>query len=75
MVQGILSAIGPAIYLNVLVSSPLSIASLVRRIAAILVTTLSGLWWYREREGMGRRAWISLALAILAFGIVMGVNR
>lgn len=72
--QGLLSIIGPAIYLNVLVSAPLSIASLIRRIAAILVTTLSGLLWYREREMMGRRAWISLALALLAFGIVMGVN-
>lgn len=73
--QGILSIIGPAIYLNMLVSAPLSIASLIRRIAAILVTVVTGLWWYREREGMGRRAWISLILAILAFGIVMGVNR
>lgn len=73
--QGILSIIGPAIYLNVLVSAPLSIASLIRRIAAILVTVITGLWWYREGEAMGRRAWISLILAILAFGIVMGVNR
>lgn len=73
--QGLLSIIGPAIYLNVLVSAPLSIASLIRRIAAILVTVVTGLWWYRERDGMGRRAWISLILAILAFGIVMIVNR
>ncbi len=73
--QGLLSIIGPMIYLNMLVSAPLSIASLVRRIATILVTTLGGLFWYREREKMGGRAWISLALAVLAFGIVMGVNR
>lgn len=74
VLAGILSIIGPAIYLNMLVTAPLSIASLIRRIAAILVTVVTGLWWYREREGMGRRAWMSLMLAILAFGIVMGVN-
>ena len=74
MVQGILSIIGPAIYLNMLVSAPLSIASLIRRIAAILVTVVSGLWWYQEGGVLTARAWISLALAILAFGIVMGVN-
>ena len=73
--QGVLSIIGPAIYLNVLVSAPLSIASLIRRIAAILVTVVSGLWWYREGEVLPRRAWMSLVMAILAFGLVMGVNR
>lgn len=73
--QGLLSIIGPAIYLNMLVSAPLSIASLIRRIAAILVTVVTGLWWYRERDGMGKRAWMSLVLAILAFGLVMIVNR
>lgn len=72
--QGILSILGPMIYLNVLVTAPLSIASLVRRIAAILVTVLSGLLWYRESERMGARAWISLAVGILAFGIVLCVN-
>ena len=72
--QGVLSIIGPIIYLNMLVSAPLSIASLIRRIAAILVSVVSGLLWYRERETMGRRAWISLVLGILAFGTVLGVN-
>ena len=73
--QGLFAILGPMIYLNVLVSAPLSIASLVRRIAAILITVLSGLLWYREREGMGARAWISLVIGLLAFGIVMAVNR
>lgn len=73
--QGILAILGPTIYLNVLVTAPLSLASLVRRIAAILVTVVGGLLWYREGVGMGKRAWISLAMGILAFGIVLVVNR
>lgn len=72
--QGLLAIAGPIIYLNVLVDSPLSLASLMKRIATILVSVTSGLLWYREREVMGRRAWISLALGVLAFVVVLGVN-
>lgn len=73
--QGVLAIMGPMIYLNVLVSAPLSLASLVRRIAAIMVAVVYGLWWYREREGMGKRAGISLAVGIAAFVLILIVNR
>jgi len=75
VLQGMIALLGPIIYLNILAENPLSLASLVRRIAAIGVTSVSGLLYYKEKDKMGRRAWISLAVAILAFGIVMFVNR
>lgn len=75
ILQGIIALLGPIIYLNVLALYPLSLSSLVRRIAAIAVTSISGLLYYRERDGMGYRSYVSLIVAMLAFVIVMLVNR
>lgn len=74
VIQGIVAVFGPIIYLHVLSSEPLSLASIVRRIVAIAVTAISGLWWYREGKRMGIRGYLSLAIGILAFVLVMAVN-
>lgn len=73
--QGIVSIMGPIIYLNILSTQPLSLASLVRRIAAILVTSISGLLWYNERNKMGIRGVWSLVIGFVAFVLVMLVNK
>ena len=41
VVQGLIAILGPIIYLNILSSEPLSLASFVRRISAIIVTSAS----------------------------------
>lgn len=73
--QGIVAILGPIIYLNILSVEPLSLASLVRRIASILVTSVSGLWWYQEGKYLGKRGWMGMVLGLMAFAIVMYVNR
>ena len=73
--QGLVAITGPIIYLNILSTEPLSLASLVRRIAAILVTSISGLFWYREGKTLGSRGIWSLIIGFVAFVLVMWVNR
>jgi len=73
--QGVLAVVAPMIYVFVLTQHPLSLASMVKRMSTIMVTSLAGLWYYREREKMGKRAWMSLGLALMAFILVMWVNR
>jgi len=73
--QGLVAITGPIIYLNILSTEPLSLASLVRRIAAILVTSISGLFWYREGKTLGVRGAWSLIIGFVAFVLVMWVNR
>ncbi len=75
VLQGIVAVMGPIIYLNVLSVEPLSLASLVRRIASIIVTSVAGLWWYKEGKQLGRRGWIGLGMGLVAFLMVMIVNR
>lgn len=75
MLQGMFAVSGPMIYIYVLMTEPLSLASVVKRLVALFVTVLMGLLFYRERDNMGKRAWISLIVGLMAFGIVMGVNR
>lgn len=75
VLQGIVAILGPIIYLNVLSVEPLSLASLVRRIASIIVTSVAGLWWYKEGKQLGRRGWIGLGMGLVAFLMVMIVNR
>ncbi|MFH2019591.1 MAG: hypothetical protein ABII80_03200 [bacterium] len=75
LLQGMVAILGPIIYLNMLALHPLSLASMVRRMATIVVTSASGLWFYKEREKMGWRASVSLGMAVLAFILVMWVNR
>lgn len=73
--QGLVVITGPIIYLNILSSEPLSLASLVRRIAAIMVTSASGLFWYKEGKTLGARGVVSLITGFIAFVLVMWVNR
>lgn len=73
-IQGWLAVMGLVIYLFALVLYPLSLASLVRRIAIIGVTSGSGLLFYKESKAMGKRAYVSLVMAVLAFILVMLVN-
>lgn len=74
MLQGIVAVFGPIIYLHILSTEPLSLASIIRRIVAIVVTVVSGLWWYREGESMGLRGYASLVIGIVAFVLIMVVN-
>lgn len=75
LLQGLFAVAGPMIYIYVLMTEPLSLASVVKRLAALLVTVVMGLMFYHERDNMGRRGWVSLTLGLIAFGLVMGVNR
>jgi len=75
VVQGWLAVMGLVIYLYSLVQYPLSLSSLVRRIAIVAVTSGSGLLLYKGSKGMGKRARVSLIMAAVAFLIVMWVNR
>ncbi len=74
VLQGIVAVFGPIIYLHILSTEPLSLASIIRRIVAIVVTVVSGLWWYREGESMGLRGYASLVIGIVAFVLIMVVN-
>jgi uncharacterized membrane protein len=75
LLQGLFAVAGPMIYIYVLMSEPLSLASVVKRLAALMVTVLMGLLFYKERDKMGKRGWISLILGLVAFSLVMIVNR
>lgn len=75
VLQGIVAVFGPIIYLHILSTEPLSLASIIRRIVAIVVTVVSGLWWYREGKSMGLRGYASLAIGIVAFVLIMIVNQ
>lgn len=75
LVQGVFAVAGPMIYIYVLMSEPLSLASVVKRLAALLVTVVMGLMFYRERDFMGKKGWVALSLGLIAFGLVMAVNR
>lgn len=67
--QGILFALSVLLFVEVLRSNPLSLASLLRRVTIVGVTVLVGLIYYREGKGMKKEAvWrLGGAGAILLF--------
>lgn len=75
IIQGLVAITGPMIYLQILAEHPLSLASLIRRIASILVTVGMGLFWYRESKVTSWRSGIALVVGMIAFGVALWVNK
>lgn len=61
-------------YMQLLMTSPLTISSLVRRVAIVLSVVAAGMFGYGERKTMSRRQIWVMGLGLVIFALVMGVN-
>lgn len=74
IVQGLLFGVATIWYMGLLKTSPLTLASLIRRVTIVLLTASAGLWGYGEGKAMGVRQWVAIGMGLIVFGLVMGVN-
>lgn len=73
--QGLLFAVSALMIAQVLRENPLSLASMMRRLATVTLTIATGLLWFKEGKKMNRRQGWVLLLALGIFGVLLGVNR
>jgi uncharacterized membrane protein len=73
--QGLLYGVSAFWYIALLTDHPLGISSVMRRVTIVLMTVVAGLWGWGERRRLTWRQGLALALGIVVFGLVMGVNR
>lgn len=74
MLQGLIASSSVLIYLYALSMAPLSLASLTRRVATILITAGAGLILFRERKKLDKKMGWGLVMGILVYGLVSAVN-
>ncbi|GEM_PF-5962613 len=74
ILQGLVGGLSVLVFLEILRTYPLSIASVVRRVATVVFTTSSGLWYFREKERLNGRRMAALVLGLVVFGLVLAVN-
>lgn len=74
VLQGTLLAASALWYMQLLMTSPLTISSLVRRVAIVLSVVAAGMFGYGEAKTMNRRQIWIICLGLLIFGLVIGVN-
>lgn len=72
--QGVLFAISALMYVEMLRQYPLSISSMIRRVAIVTVTAGSGLSFFGEGKRLRSRQIWSLVAGVAILMIVLGVN-
>lgn len=75
VMYGVVGVLGVFVYLEVLQKEPLSLASLVRRMATVSFSVMSGLFLFEERKKLKMRQMVGLGLGLVVVGLLMGVNR
>lgn len=76
LVQGVFITSGVIMYLTILSGpAPLSLVSMTRRIATVLLTTSSGLFLYKESKKLDKRMGWAMVLGLVVFGLVLVANR
>ncbi len=75
VVQGILFAISALWYTELLRAYPLSLSSIVRRIAIVLGTTFAGLIIFGERKTMNKQKSLQTIIGIAILLVTLLVNR
>jgi len=75
MVQGLLFAVSALWYVGLLAEHPLSIASVIRRVVTVLMTSALGLWGFGERRALTQRQKWLIGVGLAIFIMVVLVNR
>ena len=73
IVQGTLFAASVFWYATLRVTVPLSLSSIVRRVAIVTVTTLAGLFVFGEHKRITSGQWVSLALGFGVLAMLLAV--
>lgn len=74
IIQGLLFGWGALWYVGILVEHPLSLASIIRRVAIVICMVVLGLWGFGERRTLSTRQKWLLFGGMGLFGVVVAAN-
>lgn len=75
LAQGVFVTAGVMIYLTIIKDiAPLSLASMTRRVATVLLTAGSGLFLFKEHKALDKKTGWSLVLGLAVFVLILVVN-
>jgi len=75
LLQGCLFSVSIIWYAELLRTYPLSVSSIIRRIAIVLGTTLAGLYIFREHKNMNRQKYLQIFLGFIVLLVTLLLNH